>query len=197
MSVLYKKDNLNQSEIVYYHKSNISFPRHTHMNHCVVWIVTEGNICIEIENDRNIYQKGDSLMVLPNVSHALYPISDLYSMISICIYVEPQRETELDIIKRKITENPEKDFSLNEMSRLVYITPYHLIRKFEKEYGLTPHKFQIQCRIRKAQNLLERGKKVIEVAQETGFCDQSHFNKVFKKFVGFSPSQYCSMVQYF
>jgi AraC-like DNA-binding protein len=65
-----------------------------------------------------------------------------------------------------------------------------MIRKFRSENGLTPHKFQMQCRIRKAQELLRDGYKVTEVAQMVGFCDQSHLDRVFKKQVGITPEQY-------
>ena len=76
------------------------------------------------------------------------------------------------------------------MSQKVNISSYHMIRKFRSENGLTPHKFQMQCRIRKAQELLRDGYKVTDVAQMVGFCDQSHLDRVFKKQVGITPEQY-------
>lgn len=76
------------------------------------------------------------------------------------------------------------------MSKKVNISSYHMIRKFASENGLTPHKFQMQCRVRKAQELLREGYKVIDVAHMVGFCDQSHLDRVFKKQVGISPEQY-------
>ena len=76
------------------------------------------------------------------------------------------------------------------MSQKVNISSYHLIRKFSSENGLTPHKFQIQCRIRKAQELLREGYKVLDVAQMVGFSDQSHLDRVFKKWVGITPEEY-------
>ena len=97
---------------------------------------------------------------------------------------------ELDIIKNEIIGNPEIELSVAEMSQKVNISSYHLIRKFSSENGLTPHKFQMQCRIRKAQELLREGNKVIDVAQLVGFSDQSHLDRVFKKQVGITPEEY-------
>lgn len=76
------------------------------------------------------------------------------------------------------------------MSEQVFISPYHLIISFKKKIGLTPHKFQMQNRIRKAQYLLLHSNNITEVALTTGFCDQSHFNKWFQKIVGITPTEY-------
>ena len=96
----------------------------------------------------------------------------------------------MQIIKKEIIGNPQLEISIAEMSQKVNISSYHLIRKFSNENGLTPHKFQMQCRIRKAQELLREGYKVTDVAQMVGFCDQSHLDRVFRKQVGISPEEY-------
>lgn len=57
---------------------------------------------------------------------------------------------------------------------------------------------QLQNRIRKAQRLLHQTDKITEVALDTGFCDQSHFIKQFKKIVRLTPSKYiiaCNMLE--
>ena len=69
---------------------------------------------------------------------------------------------------------------------------YHFIRSFKAEVGLTPHQFQIQNRIRKAQRLIHETNTITEVALTTGFCDQSHFIKQFEKYVGLPPLTYKS-----
>ncbi len=85
---------------------------------------------------------------------------------------------------------PENPVSIQKLSEQVFISPYHLIRSFKKQIGLTPHKFQMQNRIRKAQQILLKSKSITEVALTTGFCDQSHFNKWFHKIVGLTPTEY-------
>ena len=93
-------------------------------------------------------------------------------------------------VKNKLLEVPESSISINEMSNEICISSFHMIRQFKKEIGLTPHQFQIQCRIRKAQKMLLGDKTIAEVALDTGFCDQSHFVKSFKKIVGMTPVSY-------
>lgn len=93
-------------------------------------------------------------------------------------------------LKQLILEAPENAFSIKEMAYHIGISPYHMIRQFKAVCGLTPHQFQIQCRVRKAQKLLERGESVIEAAYATGFCDQSHFDRCFQKIVRLTPREY-------
>ncbi len=68
---------------------------------------------------------------------------------------------------------------------------FRFIRLFKENTGLSPHKFLIQNRVRKAQQLLLNSHcSLAEVAQATGFYDQSHFIRHFKAMVGLTPSEY-------
>lgn len=102
------------------------------------------------------------------------------------------RETAADVrrLKQLILKSPENVFSIEDMAHHIGISPYHMIRQFKAACGLTPHQFQIQCRVRKAQRLLEQGESVTEVAYATGFCDQSHFDRCFQKIVRLTPREY-------
>lgn len=98
----------------------------------------------------------------------------------------------IDNLRIQLELFPEAKFSVEEMASLAYISKYHFIRSFKQEVGLTPHKFQIQNRIRKAKQLLHEIDTIAEVALTTGFCDQSHFVKQFEKIVGVTPTIYKS-----
>ena len=93
-------------------------------------------------------------------------------------------------VKHKLLEVPETSISIEDMSNKICVSSFHMIRQFKKEVGLTPHQFQIQCRIRKAQKMLLSNRTIAEVALDTGFCDQSHFVRCFKKIVGMTPASY-------
>lgn len=97
-------------------------------------------------------------------------------------------------LKQKILQEPEEPLSIEQMSKSISVSSYHMIRQFKMDMGLTPHQFQIQSRVRKAQKLLEGGRSITEVAFESGFCDQSHFDRCFKKVVGITPNQYKKVV---
>ena len=93
-------------------------------------------------------------------------------------------------LKRQLELYPETKFSIEEMAQNAFISKYHFIRSFKAEVGLTPHQFQLQNRIRKAQRLMHNAETITEVALSTGFCDQSHFIKQFEKQVGLPPLTY-------
>ena len=97
---------------------------------------------------------------------------------------------ELSRNSSKIIENFET-VNLDEISKSINVSKYHMIRRFKAEVGLTPHKVHIQKRIRKSQKLLDnKSFKIIDVCLMTGFYDQSHYDKAFKKIVGISPKEY-------
>lgn len=76
------------------------------------------------------------------------------------------------------------------MAALAFTGKYALIRSFRQEAGLTPHQFQIQNRVRKAQKLLAGSASIAEMALATGFYDQSHFIRCFEKITGRTPTEY-------
>ena len=100
-------------------------------------------------------------------------------------------------VREQLELFPEEKISIDEMAQFAFVSKYHFIRNFKQEVGLTPHQFQLQNRIRKAQRLLHQTDKITEVALDTGFCDQSHFIRQFEKIVRLTPSKYilaCNML---
>lgn len=106
-------------------------------------------------------------------------------------HCSPPKTTELtkkvyDYIKAHYTE----DLSLQQLSDLFYISPYHLTRCFTKHFGFPPHICQNLFRIKQAKHLLKKGGSLSYVAAETGFSDQSHLTRRFKNIVGMTPGQW-------
>ena len=79
---------------------------------------------------------------------------------------------------------------LDELSVLAGLSKYHLVRAFRRAYGLSPHAYHLNLRVNEAKRRLRLGCDPASVAQELGFCDQSHLNRVFVKFVGMAPAEY-------
>lgn len=80
--------------------------------------------------------------------------------------------------------------ALNELSDLVSLSKYHLLRLFTRQKGISPYRYLETIRINHAKRLLEQGLFPMEVAARTGFSDQSHFTNFFKKLIGLTPRQY-------
>lgn len=101
-----------------------------------------------------------------------------------------EMENDMLILCDKLTNHFSDSLSLDSLAKDLYISKYYLIRKCKRNLGLTPHKFHLQNRIRKAQTLLFTNKSVTEASVDTGFYDQSHFDRAFKNIVGISPTEY-------
>jgi len=94
-------------------------------------------------------------------------------------------------IKEYIVTNIDFPPTLDEISKKYNLSKEHIIRVFKKELGLTPHAFITNYKINQAKNLLLTNslKSLSEVAIETGFYDQSHFSKAFKRVFAITPSK--------
>lgn len=83
------------------------------------------------------------------------------------------------------------DCSLKRIAEALHVSPNYLHTVFRKSVGCTPFELVIEKRIDKAKKLIVAGEKtMLEIALETGFCSQSHFNKVFKEKTGQTPIDY-------
>lgn len=91
---------------------------------------------------------------------------------------------------------PEEEITLDQLAKITKFDKYYYLRMFNRQVGLTPHRFQMQNRIRKAQRLLENNISITEVALLTGFYDQSHFIRKFKRVVGINPRTYRNSICY-
>jgi len=93
-------------------------------------------------------------------------------------------------VKRYLEQQPERNITLDELAVTFRCNPYHLLRSFKKMAGLPPHAFMLNARIERAKQLLLDGVPLAAVAAETGFADQSHFHKVFRRILATTPRQY-------
>ena len=193
--IVYSKKN-DEIECVHYENCRKSYSPHTHASHLMVGFVESGKVCIVIDDESLIYEKGEEFQVYPNTLHEIKPVdNETYSMMVLCIKTKTDAEDEyLKELQDSILEKPENIYLIEEMAKDTGISPYHMIRKFKKAFGLTPHQFQIQCKVRKAQRLLENNKSIMEVTHESGFYDQSHLVRCFQKIVGMTPKQYQELV---
>lgn len=144
-----------------------------------------------------LLQRIDSLSTenILSESHEDAFVSALYTIYFYHLFNKDTMPTEISTVSRMIVENSEQEFTLNDLSQHTYISKYYLIKKFKESVGLTPHYFHIQARIRKAQRLLHGGVKIAETASDTGFYDQSHFNKYFNQIVGITPHEYIRSIE--
>ena len=90
-----------------------------------------------------------------------------------------------------IQENQTEDLSLGQVARAVNTSIFYFCKMFRKSTGLNFTDYMSRIRVEKAKNLLlNRNLRISEIAYEVGFQSLTHFNRVFKKIMGQSPSDY-------
>lgn len=99
-------------------------------------------------------------------------------------------------IKQEVRLSPEKKYSIDEVSNSLYLHPNYFVRKFKSITGHTFVEFLLRQRISKGIDLmLHSSKSLTEIAIESGFYDQSHFIRHFKRFLGTTPYHYRKIVK--
>jgi len=102
----------------------------------------------------------------------------------------PPERRAIRIAKEFIDQGLSRNISLTEIAGAAGLPAYRLYRGFEKSTGMTPHAYQRQARIRLAVNMIRVGRPLSDVAFATGFADQSHLNRWFRRMLGVTPGAY-------
>ena len=94
-------------------------------------------------------------------------------------------------VAMKIREHPERQFTINDLAREAALSPTGFINQFRKATGFPPIRFQIECRVNRAKELLRQGGLTAsQIADELGFNSLQHFSDTFTRVVGQSPSRW-------
>jgi AraC family transcriptional regulator len=84
-----------------------------------------------------------------------------------------------------------QELSLEVLAEQTDLSPYHFARLFHQTTGEGPHQFVLRQRVERAQRLLkETGAPLAHIAVESGFANQSHFTRIFKRHLGLTPRTY-------
>jgi AraC-like DNA-binding protein len=93
--------------------------------------------------------------------------------------------------KEFIRQHYMEELSLGQVAKAVHASMFHFCKQFRKSAGVTFTEFVSRTRTEKAKDLLlNPNLRISEIAYEVGFQSLTHFNRVFKKIVGESPTTY-------
>jgi AraC-like DNA-binding protein len=84
-----------------------------------------------------------------------------------------------------------ESIDLAALAGIAGLSLYHFARAFKQSAGVTPHHYLVQRRVARAQEMLARTQlSLAEIAFATGFSDQSHFARHFRRTLGMTPGQF-------
>ena len=88
----------------------------------------------------------------------------------------------------QIEAHPERNTSVSELAAMCFLSESYFRVQFRAHTGYSPTDYRNRLRIEKAQELLDSSLWTTElVAEKLGFCDTSHFYRVYKKMTGHTP----------
>jgi len=97
----------------------------------------------------------------------------------------------LQRVREFIEAHLEENISIQTLADIAGLSMCHFARAFKQSEGMTPLDYLVQCRVRRAQELLARTDLPLsQIAIAVGFADQSHCARRFREHVGLTPSRY-------
>jgi len=90
------------------------------------------------------------------------------------------------VLEERMADPP----TLEQLASGLGVSPFALLRAFRDVYGMPPHTWLTDARVRRARRLLDAGAGPASAAVEVGFTDQPHLNRHFTRIVGVPPGAY-------
>jgi len=136
----------------------------------------------------------DKYYALPVQIHVAQTMRHLLSSIGLSAERSAQdrkRERYFDEAVRYMTERLTESLTLSELAKQVGLSKQHLVYLFNREAGLPPIEYFLRLKMQRAGQLLDlTGLSVKEIAGAVGLSDPYYFSRIFKKIMGYSPTEY-------
>ncbi|MCG9649311.1 AraC family transcriptional regulator [Vibrio brasiliensis] len=100
--------------------------------------------------------------------------------------------SQLKRVQEKLLDDVSYAHQLDQLAQEAQMSRYQLLRAFKHHYGLPPHAYLMDEKIKRAKVMLKSGQEIADVALELGFSDQAHFQRQFKKKIAVTPKFYQS-----
>jgi AraC-like DNA-binding protein len=98
--------------------------------------------------------------------------------------------TQLQQVIDYIHTHLDRDLSLNELAKVINISPTYFASLFKQTLEISPHQYVIQRRVERAKTMLSKTDLAIaDIALQVGFSSHSHLTQQLKRLTGMTPKQ--------
>jgi transcriptional regulator GlxA family with amidase domain len=96
----------------------------------------------------------------------------------------------IEAAKSMLDQAADVKLTLADIGRACGLSPFHLQRYFTKAYGISPHRYLTEIRLRRARDLITSGSaSVTEACYEVGFSSPASFSRLFRARFGLAPAE--------
>jgi AraC-like DNA-binding protein len=153
-------------------------------------VVNDARLAKQFQHFHRAAEQGTKLEQDSTFTEMLATLVSRYADKTLSSSAVGQEHKAVRVAKNFLEAQPAREVLLEDLAKLTSLSPFHLLRVFKRDLGVSPHAYQIQQRVRLAKQFLREGKRIAEVALLTGFHDQSHMGLHFKRLVGVTPMQF-------
>ncbi|WP_051387157.1 AraC family transcriptional regulator [Bradyrhizobium sp. ARR65] len=100
----------------------------------------------------------------------------------------------LSRVRELLSASSAEEHSMDELERIADLDRWTLARQFRAAFGTSPSRFRIMRRLDQARRSIRSGSSLAEAAIESGFADQSHMSRQFKRAYGLTPAKWAAML---
>jgi AraC-like DNA-binding protein len=94
------------------------------------------------------------------------------------------------VVRHLLDDRFPEDLSADDLAAAVGLSRFQVTRRFQLAYGMPPSAYLRQVRLRDARRRLATGEAIGTAAVSSGFADQSHLTRWFRRTYGITPGVY-------
>ena len=112
-------------------------------------------------------------------------------------YIDPELITSLDTVRQYISDNSDYQHKLDTLANIANLDRWALCKIHKRVFGISLFQHLHIERVKESKEKLLQGERQSDIALDSGFSDQSHYCRYFKRYTGLSPTNWLYLMSQF
>ncbi|WP_042462352.1 AraC family transcriptional regulator [Neobacillus dielmonensis] len=126
--------------------------------------------------------------------HVSQSIKYLLSSIGLLFTKQNNNDRNFENVINYMNDQMDRSMNLQELAKYTGLSKPHLIHLFKDETGYTPIDYFLRMKINRSCQMLDLTELTVkQIALSVGIKDPYYFSRIFKKVIGYSPTEYRSI----